>query len=357
MVRLMPSLGLITLLFTTAVAAAGAGAVVGAGDDTARDARQRACDRVAAPAGPRSVQRLVNSLRPGQTGCLRGGTYVGRVKIHNRGTAARPITLQSFPGQSARIVGRVWITRRSSHVVVRRLYLDGRNPPGLPSPTVNGRHIVFETNDVTNRRTGICFILGHEAYGTAQDVTIRGNRIHDCGERPATNLHQGVYVSVARDTRVVDNWITDNADQGIQLFPDARRTYIAGNVIDSNGEGIIFGGGARRAAMDNLVEGNVISNSKLRENVESHFEGPVGSNNVVRGNCIGGGTRDIGTGGILDPQVGFEAVDNVLAAPSFRSRGDYRLAEGSPCATVFSGDRDSVPGPSHRPPPLPAWLR
>jgi Right handed beta helix region len=353
-------MGLAALIFTTALAAAGTGAVLGAGDDSARDARTGACDRVLWPGpgqSPRAVQRLVNSLEPGQTGCLHRGTYAGRVEISARGTPGRPITLQSFPGESARIVGRVWLTRRSAHVVVRRLYLDGRNRGGLPSPTINGRRIRFETNDVTNRHTGICFILGHEDYGTARDVTIRRNRIHDCGELPPTNLHQGIYVSVARNTRVVGNWITGNADQGVQLFPDARRTYIAGNVIDSNGEGIIFGGGSRRAASDNLVEGNVISNSKLRENVESHFEGPIGSGNVLRANCVGGGIRDGGSGGIIDPPVGFEAIDNVVARPSFRGRGDFRLEPDTPCALVYTGDPDVVPGPSHHPPPLPRRLR
>src|SRR5918996_926305 len=142
MVRSMPSVGLVALFITSALAAAGTGAVVGAGDDSAEDARARACDRVAWPS-PGAVQRLVRTLRPGDTGCLHRGTYTGRVRISRRGTAARPITLQSFPGESARIVGRVWLTRRSAHVVVRRLYLDGRNRGGLPSPTINGRHIRF----------------------------------------------------------------------------------------------------------------------------------------------------------------------------------------------------------------------
>jgi hypothetical protein len=357
MVRSMPSVGLVAVIVTAAVAAAGTGAVVGAGEESARDAGRRACDRVAWPGGAGTVKSLVRSLEPGETGCLHRGTYVGRVKIAARGRPGRPITIQSFPGESARIVGRVWLTRRSSRVVLRRLYLDGRNRGGLPSPTINGSHIRFETNDVTNRRTGICFILGHEDYGVARHVTIRRNRIHDCGRLPATNLHQGVYVSVARDTRVVGNWIVDNADQGIQLFPDARGTYVAGNVIDSNGEGIIFGGSARRTARDNLVEGNVISNSKLRENVESHFEGPTGSDNVVRANCIGGGIRDAGNGGIVDPPVGFELIENVVSPPSFRGPGDYRLSPDTPCAFVYKGDPDLVPGPSHGPPPLPRRLR
>ena len=101
---------------------------------------------------------------------------------------------------------------------------------------------------MTNGHTAICFALGNPRFGVARDVTIQRNRIHDCGRLPATNLDQGVYVAVARGTRIVGNWIYENADQGVQLYPDARGTYVAGNVIDGNGEGIIFGGAARVAA-------------------------------------------------------------------------------------------------------------
>jgi hypothetical protein len=338
-------------LLCAAFAAAGAGVVFGAGEEGEEGsaARSRACDRIASP-GSRAVQRLVDSLRPGEVGCLAGGTYRGRVTIRSRGLPRRPITLQSRPGESARLVGRLVVSGRSTRVVVRRLWLDGRNRDGLPSPTVNGTRIRFVDNDVTNRQTAICFALGHPRFGIARNVTIQRNRIHDCGRMPPTNLDQGIYVAEARDTRIVGNWIYGNADQGIQLYPDARRSYIAGNVIDSNGEGIIFGGSEGRAAVDNLVQGNVISNSIIRENVESHFDGPIGTGNVVRRNCIGGGVRDAGMGGILEPQVGFEASDNVLAVPAFRGLTDYRLVPGSPCAKVFAGDPQRVPGPRLRPP-------
>ncbi len=221
------------------------------------------------------------------------------------------------------------MTRRSHHFTIRRLYLDGRNREELPSPTVNGRHIRFADNDVTNEHTAICFALGHQRFGVARRVTIQRNRIHDCGTLPATNLEQGVYVAIARDTRLVGNWIYANADQGVQLYPDARRTYIAGNVIDGNGEGIIFGGSPWTAASDNLVVGNVISNSRLRENVESHFDGPIGTGNVIRGNCIGGGVRDAGMGGILSPAVGFEAAANLLGGAGLQGRGVGGLPAGA----------------------------
>ena len=52
---------------------------------------------------------------------------------------------------------------------------------------------------------------------------IEHNRIHDCGELPATNFDHGVYVAEARDTVIRDNWIYSNADRGVQLYPDAGR--------------------------------------------------------------------------------------------------------------------------------------
>jgi len=332
----------------------------------ASDARSaQTCDRVASPHGSdradgtanqpfRTAQRLVASLRAGRTGCLRRGNYRGHLQIRNRGTAAKPIVLQPYPRESARIVGRIVVEGRSAHVKVRGLYLDGRNRRRLPSPTVNGRHISFVGNAVTNRRTAICFALGHPRYGVARAVNVQRNRIHSCGQLPATNQQHGLYVNLARDTRIVGNWITGNADRGIQLYADARRSYIAGNVIDSNGQGVIFGGGGAVASSDNLIQGNVISNSRLRYNIESYFGSgrPIGSGNVVQRNCIGGGAREAESGGVLSPSVGFEAIDNVVASPSFRSerQGDYRLALGGPCVEVLAGDPNRVPGPHTGPP-------
>jgi hypothetical protein len=354
----------LVLMVVAGIAAACAGVVLGDGEDgDGARAANAACDRFASPHGSdrnrgtlgrpfRTVRRLARSLRAGQTGCLRQGTYRGRLTIRHGGAAHRPITLQPRPGESARLVGPIVVARRSTHVLIRRLYLDGRNRLEVPSPVVNGEHILFVDNDVTNDHTAICFALGNERYGIARHVTIQRNRVHDCGTLPATNLEQGVYVAVARDTRVIGNWIYENADQGVQLYPDAQRTYVVGNVIDSNGEGIIFGGAGNVAANDNLIAGNVISNSKLRNNVESHFDGPIGRGNVLRRNCIGGGVSDSGLGGIITPELGFEAVDNLTAAPAFRSAlsADYRLVPGSPCTKVFRGNPKRVPGPGHAPP-------
>jgi len=86
----------------------------------------------------------------------------------------------------------------------------------------------------------------------------------------------------------------------------------------------------------------VISNSRLRDNIESSWGGAVGTDNVVRSNCIGGGAYDEGDGGILagaPAKVGFTATGNILEAPDFvdRDSGDFTIDPSSPCAAMAAG--------------------
>src|SRR5215217_6229102 len=102
------------------------------------------CDQVASP-GPGAAQELVDSLWPGQTGCLRAGLYEGNVKVSRPG-----ITLTRYAGGKATVKGRVWIAAGADNVTVEGLYLDGTNPKLLPSPTINADGTTFRRNDVTN---------------------------------------------------------------------------------------------------------------------------------------------------------------------------------------------------------------
>jgi parallel beta-helix repeat protein len=312
---------------------------------------QTACTRYAAPFGSdtaggaeddpfATVGRLLVSLRPGETGCLFGGVYVEDVKVTAGGSPGSPLVLASRPGSRATLRGRLWIAEEASDVLVTGLNLDGRHAARLPSPTVNGDRIVFRGNDITNYHTGICFVLGSSSgWGTASDVLLEGNRIHDCGRLPATNHEHGVYVESARGARIVGNLIYDNADRGIQLYPDAQDTVVAHNVVDGNGEGVIFSGEGGSASSGNRVTDNVITNSLLRFNVESWWPvgNPVGTGNVVERNCLWNGRQ-----GNVAPQVGFVARDNVVANPGFESRAakDFALLDGSPCAGF--GPRDEL---------------
>ena len=243
---------------------------------------ETSCQRFASPTGSdssagtlaapyRSVQKLVDSLGAGQTGCLRGGTYSGGVKVSRGGTADAPIRLTAYGSEAARVVGRFWIASGADNVTVDHLVLDGTGSP-LPSPSIYASGATLADNEITNSHNAICVNVGQIDYGWhAIGTTIVRNRIHGCGKLPAANHDHGIYVENATDTRIAGNTISDNADRGINLYPNARRTSITGNVITGNGQGILFSGDFGLATTDTLVEGNVIANSTLRYKVEAWF--------------------------------------------------------------------------------------
>ena len=301
--------------------------------------QRRGCDKVASPLGSdayparspsptRRSSKLANSLSPGQTGCLRAGVFQGDVKVNRGGSAGAPTTVTSYPGERATVVGRFRVADTANFVTVASLDLDGRNSDNLPSPTINGDNVTFAANDVTNHHTTICFIVGSDTYGRARDTVIERNRIHNCGQLPATNHHHGIYVEASDGARITDNWIYDNADRGVQLFPDAQGTYIARNVIDGNGQGIIFS----RESANNLAENNVISNPVLRYNIEDWEL--TGGGNMARRNCVWS-TRHPGNAGI-QPGLGVATVENKVTDPGYMNRGakDFRLRADSPCAEL-----------------------
>jgi parallel beta-helix repeat protein len=308
-----------------------------------------ACDKVASSLGSdinpgttlrpyATVDRLADSLQAGQTGCLREGVFQGDVKFLTGGVQGAPITLTSYPGERATVIGRIHVSDTANNVVVQQLDLDGRNAANLPSPTVNGDNAVFRDNDVTNHHTTICFLLGSAEYGRARNTVIERNRIHNCGQLPPTNHHHGIYVEEADGARIVDNWIYDNADRGVQLFPDAQRTYVAGNVIDGNGQGVVFS----RESSNNVVENNLISNPVVRYNIED-FE-LTGRGNVARRNCVWS-ARHPGFAGI-QPDIAVPLLANVVVQPAYVSRTakDFRLEPGTACTTVIPAP--APPGPA-----------
>jgi nitrous oxidase accessory protein NosD len=321
------------------------------------------CDLVAAPGGSdsatgseadplRTAQVLLDSLEPGATGCLRAGTYSADDTIK---VATPDVTLMSYPGERAKVVGRFWVAKEGHGATVAGLDLDGRNEADNPSPTINGNDVTLRGNDITNHHTDwYCLSLGNlDGWGRADRALVVGNRIHDCGLMPPTNLNHGLYVAAADDVVIRGNLIYDNADRGIQLYPDAQGALVTGNVIDGNGSGVIISGEGSHASSGNVIEHNVITNSRVRDNVESYWDSRVGTGNVVRDNCIGGGAYDDGDGGILDgpiAEIGFAARNNLIHVPDYadRAAGDFTIPADDPCFAILGGAL--TPPPVARPP-------
>ena len=313
------------------------------------------CNRFASPSGSDSspgslrapfqtVQRLVNSLRPGQTGCLRAGTYIRSVRIARGGLPSARITLTAYPGETATIMGRVEIIEGADYVTVTGLRLNGANPGRLPSPMVDANHVTFSYDDVTDDHTGICFGIGSASWGWATDTLITHDRVHDCGQPQAFNLQHGFYVGAATGTRIEWSLIYANAARGIQLYPDAQHTTIDHDIIDDNAEGIMISGEGGQASSYTNVYDNIISNATVRHDVESFWPAgnPVGVENVVHDNCVWRGRQ----GTIYVRNGGLAANDNARVNPQFVDAHDhnYTLKPTSRCLFVIGDVEAAVDG-------------
>jgi parallel beta-helix repeat protein len=325
------------------------------------------CDRYAATSGSdsaagtaaapyRTAQKLADSLSAGQTGCLVAGVFNESLRLNHGGSPGSPIRLTSAPGGRATLVGRLYVPDTTNDAVFADLNLDGTNAGNLSSPMVTGDRITFTGNDVTDNHTSICFGLGSDGgWGTAVDVVIDNNRIHDCGRLPATNHDHGIYVESTRNAVITNNYIYDNADRGIQLYPDAQGTTISNNVIDGNGEGILYSGESGLASSNNVATRNIVSNATVRYNVESWWPigNPIGTGNVASDNCIWNGAQ-----GNVAAQVGFTAAGNKVVDPLYNNRGakDFQLQSGSPCAGYGPAGTAPTPPVTPAPPvtPIPA---
>ena len=315
-------------------------------------AQASACNRVAAPGGSdgaagtapspyATFQKLAHSLAPGQTGCLRAGTYRENVEVNANGAPGAPIVITSYPGEWATFLGRLTTDKSSSYLTFANMTFDGSAAPSdgggslKPSPTVHGESIAFIGNEVTNRHTAICFAVGSEDFGRAPRAVIRRNRIHDCGRLPPTNHEHGIYLHSPCCVQVTDNWVYDNADTGIQMFPDADGNYIARNVVHGNGDNISFGGdskdGGCASSDDNIIERNVLSHPNVKQNVGSWSGcGKHGTGNILRENCIWPAT--------FDGEEGFSLLNNFYVAPAYVNAAakDFRIVPGTPCAPLVS---------------------
>jgi hypothetical protein len=334
-----------------------AGTQPDAGPDNApaaTSAARKRCNRFAGPGGSdrgpgtlrrpfATPQRLVDSLRAGQTGCLRGGTYTDThdgyiLKFHRAGRPGARIRVRSLPGERARLVGIVDVPEGSDRVTLSDVDVEGDGT--MNTVKVYAAGVRIERNGITNALRGqSCLILGSDTAGQAQGTVIRLNVFHDCGSPSNDNKDHGIYAANLDRGRIVDNLFVNSSAQTLQLYPNTQRTVVAHNVIDGGPDtvrgGVLIGGDSDFASRDNVIEHNVITHAATA-NVYSYWSGPVGSGNVVRENCLwASGDEEIDSA-----DGGFTASANRVADPRFvdRAGGDYRLGKGSRCRKIVGYD-------------------
>jgi Right handed beta helix region len=322
---------------------------------TAALSRAVPCTRYAAPGGRdgnrgtkrspfRTAQRLANSLRPGQTGCLRAGTYRDAdtyvLRMRRGGVRDAPVTIRSYPGERATLVGIVHVPRGSNYVRLSRLTIRGTG--GSNTVKIYAHRVIVQKSTITNWGRGdSCMILGsNDGYGRATRVVVRSNRFHNCGSLAHDNKDHGIYAQNVANGQIVGNVFWNSAGRAIQLYPNAQQTRFAHNVVDGGPPsvrgGVLFGGDSQHASNNNVVEYNVVAYA-VTDNITSNWEdGLVGTGNIARRNCV----WNAGNDNIDRDEGGFVPQANTVANPMFVSRltRDYRLRSESECRDVVGFD-------------------
>jgi hypothetical protein len=380
-------------LATLSMSACSSAAVRDAGATSAavRGAAAR-CHRVAAPTGRdhaagtaahpfRTVSRLIRSLQPGQTGCLRKGRYGGpRTKID---FWRHGITIRSYPGERATIQGWPYIS--GAGTTLSHLNFDLNNvghttshcaESGGRSPSAYSLQI--ETSDVTIEHDNIfqndvplterAGAIGVGFNTSDSHIVVRYNRIHDVGWCPVED--HGVYLDHVSGAGVYDNWIYDiPGGTGVQLWSTTTNAHVYANVIDQAASGFTLGCCAKEGEVPthgNAFEHNVVTNNvgipfanldpvaptgfDPGVTVWTYWSGTPGAGNVYRDNlayCTSGFTH---CGTSPGPTAGLAYSNDRVGNPQFVNPAahDYRVRSRSPVAAWHLWDGDLGPIRRHR---------
>ena len=290
-----------------------------------------------------SLDKLARSLAPGQTGCLPpGATFGKREAITASGRSGKGrITITTGPGgPRALLANGVETTQATRHLTLTNLDLTAANgpvPPNAPGTVVLRGYSTALTGSVVGpgslkEQGRSCVVLDH-----ARAAVIAGNVLHDCNGASPGLYGAGVLAAISAGARIADNVIYGNTGgDGIALSPNAQFSVARRNLIVDNGGGIYFGGDTKTASRGNRVEQNVIARSAtfVVHSAYASSGSPVGSRNVVRGNCIWGSRAPTASG------IGFSMSGNRKVNPRVvkRSGGGYRLSSSSPCKFTRGSD-------------------
>jgi hypothetical protein len=273
----------------------------------------------------KTAARLVASLTAGQIGCLEDGTYEENVSFARTGSGTAPITLTAAPGAHPLLKGVLTIPDNTDYVTIANLSLDGPTPTATTTtapatPLVRGDHAALRGNDITNAGAD-CVILGDPSFGIAKLTVIEDNNIHGC--------RAGIVGRLADSADIAHNFIYDNAGDGVSLTPNAVSFTIEHDVIDGDGNGVLFGSDGKVVSINNVVRTSIISNATVGYELYSSYPGPVGTGNSATQNCLWMGAKGV----VATPMKGFSTKMNMTEDPLYvdRAAKNFGLMPGSPC--------------------------
>lgn len=220
-----------------------------------------------------TVAYAVDTMDPGDTTYVRGGTYLeATMRFKRSGTQAAPIKLLSYPGESpiiqcidATLIHRMII----QHVSGERYPMGWITIEGFEIRNCYDSLKIHNGHDLTIRRNWIHDSLNQGIVGSGTRILIDRNRINHNGNTTGNQKH-GIYMNGTEIT-ITNNLIYDNQFFGIQAngtakydsakhpgpeFALSRNWIIANNTIAYN---------RNRAAI--VVWGSSLTNLRIENNI------------------------------------------------------------------------------------------
>jgi hypothetical protein len=257
-------------------------------------------------------------IQPGDTICLRGGTYLGGYEVQLSGSASAQITVQPYPGEHA-IIDGVGITVDSGgYITIRDLEVTNSDPDRTDYRAggfaVKARGVKIINNVIHD--TGAAITSNETGY----DDEFYGNLMYNIGwDDRNSGLRQGgtgpaFYVSNLHGfKKFYDNIITNGFGSGFHLYSAGTGHLtnfdLQGNVSYNNGYLTRFMDSSYATegrTTENFIIGNrPITNLVFKNNIGFHREqrggmnldlgfGDAQSNDaVIQGNTMIGGTNSI----------------------------------------------------------------
>ena len=196
-----------------------------------------------------AIQPFLDAAEPGDTICVRAGTYVGELVASESGTALNPITLRGYPGDARPVIRPTPGLSGSHHAFkiftasffnLRGFVLEGAYSDAAGCTAYNiwvsqegaAHDVEITDNEVRGNTAG----SGMLTEASTSRVKILRNTFHDDVDNVNCNGAQahGMYIQGTNHV-VANNLVRDNVDPdggfGIQLYPTGLGTIAAQNTV------------------------------------------------------------------------------------------------------------------------------
>jgi hypothetical protein len=283
-----------------------------------------------------TIEKAVETLRPGQRAFVRRGIYRENVQLNRPGTATRPITLAAYRGE------RPVISHPAGPLEIDTGYWRVRGFVLERARGTSSTNVYFETRahhiELSGNEIRFSQDQGVFSEEETHHLQIIGNRIHDNGLGHVSGQHQshGIYLQGRLHLAVNNVVYAHPYGFGIQVYDQNSRSIIVNNTVTGAAHsGIVVGG---EGGVDNITIRNNILAFNAKYGVQTDSDCPRGPVLIDANVIFGNGDGDIQRG-CSQLRIGA----NVLANPRFasRPRRDFRLGPGSPA--VDRARRDFAP--------------